>query len=71
MSIRSTGLGETLKGAKPLAVTVKNACRLMGIGNTKAYDLFKEGKLQTVTVGRRRLVVLASIEALIGIKADT
>jgi excisionase family DNA binding protein len=70
MSICSTGLGDALKGTKPLAVTVKNACHLMGIGNTKAYELFKEGKLQTVTIGRRRLVVFASIEKLMGIEAD-
>jgi excisionase family DNA binding protein len=70
MSICSTGIGDALKGAKPLAVTMKKACQLTGLGNTKMYALVKEGKVKTVTIGRRRLAIFASLEALVGIKAD-
>lgn len=70
MSICSTGLGDALKGAKPLTVTVKTARKISGLGNTTLYRLIKEKRLETISIGRRRLVKYASLEALVGIKAD-
>jgi excisionase family DNA binding protein len=49
---------------KPLAVPVKEACRIGGFGNTTAYELIKEGKLRTIKVGTRRLVIYSSLEEL-------
>ena len=49
---------------KPLAVTVKEAEELIGIGHTKFYELIRTGIIKTFTVGRRRLVVYASLEEL-------
>ena len=51
---------------KPLAVTVRQARRLSGLGATKIYELINEGRLETVRIGRRRLVRFASLEALVG-----
>ena len=51
---------------KPLSTTVDDACRITGLGRTKIYELIGEGKLKTKTIGRRRLVIYASIEALMG-----
>lgn len=65
MSISSTALGDGPKGAKPLAVTVKIACQLVGIGNTKMWELIRDGRVSTVCIGRRRLVIFASLEALL------
>ena len=69
MSIHSTGasrLGDVgARADKPLAVTVKKACSLLGIGNTKMWELIKDRKVKTVTIGRRRLIVYSSLEALI------
>jgi len=56
---------EAGKGIKPLAVPVKTACQLVGIGNTSMWALIKAGKVKTVSVGRRRLVIYASLEALL------
>lgn len=53
---------ETLK---PISTTVDDTCRITGLGRTKVYELIAEGKLQTTTIGRRRLVLFASIEALV------
>ena len=50
---------------QPLAVTVADACRLSGLGTTTIYELIKEQRLRTVTVGRRRLVIFASLELLL------
>lgn len=49
----------------PLAVTVQTARRLSGLGRTKLFQLIGDGRLESVTVGRRRLVKYASLEALL------
>jgi excisionase family DNA binding protein len=54
---------------EPLAVTVQEARRLTGLGNTTLYRLIGEGKLRTIKVGTRTLVVYSSIKALIGVAA--
>jgi excisionase family DNA binding protein len=50
---------------KPVSVTVPTALALTGIGRTKFYELIKSGEIKTITIGRRRLVVYASLEALV------
>jgi excisionase family DNA binding protein len=50
---------------RPVLVTVKTARSLTGLGNTKIYELIAEKKLRSITVGRRRLIVFASIEDLL------
>jgi excisionase family DNA binding protein len=54
-----------MENLRPRLVSIKDACLLLGIGQTKVYELIAEGLLQTVTIGSRRLITLASIDALI------
>jgi hypothetical protein len=49
---------------KPLLVSGPTARQLLDVGNTKYWDLVKSGKIQTVGLGRARMVVYASLEAL-------
>ena len=49
-----------------LAFSIRDACAAIGIGRTKLYALINEGKLTAVKVGRRTLVTVASIKALLG-----
>jgi excisionase family DNA binding protein len=42
---------------KSVLVTVEEAAGLLRIGRTTTYELVMSGKLQSVKVGRRRLVV--------------
>lgn len=51
---------------EPLAVSVTNASRLLGIGKTVTYELIKRGKLNTVYIGRRNMVRMSSLRQLIG-----
>lgn len=46
-------------------VSITDAARMLGIGRTKTYDLITEGLLETVSIGSRRLVKVASITALV------
>jgi excisionase family DNA binding protein len=50
---------------KPISVTVSDACSISGLGRTLIYELISDGKLKTATIGRRRLVIYASLAALI------
>ena len=56
-------------GDKPvqrLAVTMKEAGVMSGLSQPTLYRRIKLGDLETTTVGRRRLVQLASLKRLIG-----
>ncbi len=50
---------------EPLVVSVNEGRRLAGIGRTKFYELIHEGQVRTVTIGRRRLVFVASIREML------
>lgn len=50
---------------KPIAVPVNEACRIGGFGRTLCYELIAQGKLKAVVIGRRRLVLIDSIESLL------
>ena len=49
---------------KPITVTVTTALAVTGLGRTKFYELVKAGRVRTVAIGRRTLVVYASLEEL-------
>ena len=50
----------------PVLVTVEEAAVLLRIGRTTAYELVMSGKLKSVKVGRRRLVVRDGIRDYVG-----
>ena len=56
MSTDSTVTSEVPLGLA-LLVSVEEAATLLGIGRTTAYELVMRGHIQSVTVGRRRLVL--------------
>ncbi|WP_433995303.1 excisionase family DNA-binding protein [Bradyrhizobium manausense] len=55
--------------AQRLTCTVAEACEATGLGRTKIYELIGDGRVTTTTVGRRRLVNVQSLLALVGINA--
>jgi hypothetical protein len=69
MSIPSTGLSrDDLHGATPLAVTVAIARKLSGLGNTTIWALIKSRKLESTSIGRRRLILYRSLERLLSLE---
>lgn len=50
---------------EPLAYSVADARRLIGIGKTKTFELLANGRLERTKVGRRTLVTAQSIRTLI------
>ena len=45
-------------------VSIPDAAKALGLGRSKIYKLIGEGKLETVSIGRRRLVRIDSVRAL-------
>jgi excisionase family DNA binding protein len=50
---------------EPLAVSPRQACFLLGIGNTRLYQLIGTGELTSYCEGRARRITMASIRARI------
>lgn len=48
-----------------ISCTIEEACEATGIGRTKLYEEMSAGRVQTTTVGRRRLVLVRSLLAFI------
>jgi excisionase family DNA binding protein len=47
--------------------TIAEACDAIGLGRTKLYELIGGGEIDTITIGRRRLVRVASLLKLLKI----
>ena len=47
-----------------LLLSISDAAHALSIGRSKMYQLISEGKIVTVTIGRRRLVRSESIRAI-------
>ena len=46
-------------------LSVNQFCESIGIGRTKAYELLAQGEIEAVRIGRRTLITVRSVEALI------
>jgi excisionase family DNA binding protein len=67
-NVPSTANGREAKAipfAERLSCTIDEACEATGLGRTKLYELVATGQLITTTVGRRRLVMVRSLFALL------
>ena len=53
--------------AQRLTCTVAEACDATGLGRTKIYELIGDERVATTTIGRRRLVIVQSLLALVGV----
>ena len=50
------------------AYRVDAAARAYGLSRTTLYKLLREGRLRSVLVGRRRLILRNSLESLLGVR---
>ena len=56
---------DTIPFAQRLTCTIAEACEATGLGRSKLYELIGAGSLGTTTVGRRRLLLVRSLRALL------
>jgi excisionase family DNA binding protein len=50
---------------EPITASINDTARAVGLGRTSIYALIREGRLETVKLGRRTLVRIASIRRLL------
>ena len=50
---------------EPLTITVNDACKVLGLGRTKIYELIAKGRLETLKIDKRTLIKTASLRALV------
>jgi excisionase family DNA binding protein len=49
---------------EPLLCSIPDAAGALSISRSKTYELISQGRLLTVTIGRRRLVRMDSVKAI-------
>ena len=49
----------------PLTMTISDALRKSGLGRTKLYEIIKKRDIKAIRVGRRRLIIYASLKAFL------
>ena len=59
-----TMLGE-MESGRPLAVNIPTAARMVGVSPYLIRDYVKANRLESVRLGRRLLVIVASLEKLV------
>jgi excisionase family DNA binding protein len=50
---------------EPVTVTVEEARKAIGCGRNLIYDMLADGRLCSITIGRRRFITTASIRRLV------
>lgn len=48
----------------PLAISINDTAKVLGVGRSSIYGLMKEGRLESIKIGRRTLLTTASINRL-------
>jgi excisionase family DNA binding protein len=55
---------ETVAFGERLTCSVAEACKAVGLSRSKIYELISGGEVQSITIGRRRLVSVPSLKRL-------
>jgi len=53
---------------KPVTITISRACEYSGLCRSTMYNLINDARLESRTVGRRRLIVVSSLDRLLGLE---
>lgn len=55
---------------EPILCSQAEAGKMLAIGKTKLGELIAQGELETIRIGARRLVKIASLRRLAGVEAE-
>jgi excisionase family DNA binding protein len=53
----------------PLAISISEAAKVLGLGRTSIYGMMSDGRLEWFKLGRRTLIKTASIHRLVDTQA--
>lgn len=69
-AIETTTIGSATS-ARPLAVRIREACRLTGIGRSKLYELIRAGEIGTFKVGAMTLIAMTELERFLAVQMNS
>lgn len=55
---------------RPMAVRIREACRLTGIGRSKLYELIGAGEIEIVKVGTITLIPIHSLQSFLELRRN-
>jgi hypothetical protein len=70
MSAPSTGLSREERAGRLLTLSVKSTCRMTGLGQTKVWELIRDGRLEVVRIDGRTLVKFHSLARLLSLEKN-
>ena len=50
---------------EPIAYSVNDACKLLGLGRTLLYQMIGDGRVEARKIGKRTLITAASLHRLV------
>lgn len=53
---------------EPIALSINETAKTLSLGRTSIYMLIREGRLDTIKLGRRTLIKTASVRRLMGLE---
>lgn len=56
--------------SRPLAVRIREACRLTGIGRSKLYELIAAGEIEVIKVGTITLIPTESLQSFVELRRN-
>jgi excisionase family DNA binding protein len=67
-----TELSANIGGLRPMpmAVRVREACRLTGIGRSKLYELIAAGEIEIIKVGTITLIPTGSLQSFVQLRRN-
>ncbi len=65
LGFNATSHVKSVSAEPALLLKVEDAARLLGVGRTTLFEFIGQGRIQTVRLGRRRLVVRAGLERFV------
>jgi excisionase family DNA binding protein len=54
-----------MDAAAPITASIGEFCKLAGIGRSLVYEMIGDGRLDSIVIGKRRLIVLDSYRRLV------
>jgi excisionase family DNA binding protein len=66
--LQMTKAKQGLSEHEPLTVSIRTAATMLGIGRSTLYELLGADEIETIRVGGRRLVMVASLKAFVEAK---
>ena len=55
---------------EPIAIPIPQACNFIGVGRSTMYKLINTGEVETIAIGKRRLIVVESLKSLVASKTN-